>query len=169
VPDEQTPKDGSDAFWHSDGASLLARLQSGEQGLTEAEAAQRLERYGPNQIVGKGRRHLLADLQRRLANPLTLILLAASAVAGSTGDVASFVIIAGIVVLSTLLDMVQERRAEATAEALRRSIALSADVWRDGARRSLPVADLVPGDVVDLRRAIWCPPMAWCWPPMPRR
>ena len=137
-------------FWQTPTPDLIAQLDSAPTGLTAAEAAERLTTIGPNTMLAGQKRHLLTDLARRLANPLTLILLAASAAAGATGDMASFIIIVAMVMLSTVLDMVQERRANATAEALKRSIALKADVWRDGALASLPVDQLVPGDVVNV-------------------
>jgi Mg2+-importing ATPase len=135
-------------YWHSPTAELLAALDARSDGLTGAEAAQRLARFGPNTVDEAPRRRILTDLLRRLSNPLVAILLVASGIAGATGDVASFVIIVSIVLLSTVLDMVQERRAQATAEALRQSIALRAKVLRDGTTGELPVADLVPGDIV---------------------
>ena len=139
-----------DDFWRQPIDDALAALESRAGGLSADEAARRLEQVGPNEIADRPRRHVLTDLARRLGNPLMLILLAASAVAGVTGDLASFLIIALIVLLSTLLDMVQERRAEATADALKHSIALRARVLRDGEAVELPVQALVPGDVVML-------------------
>jgi len=79
-----------------------------------------------------------------------LILLIAGGIAGLSGDVASFLIISVIVALSVTLDVVQERRAEATADALRQQVALSARVRRDGAVVRLPVEQVVPGDVLEL-------------------
>jgi Mg2+-importing ATPase len=135
-------------FWRSPLEEVFDALHVSAAGLSETEARQRQASYGANTIVEAKRRHLLADLGHRLANPLVAILLVASAIAGATGDLASFIIIAAVVLLSTALDIIQERRAEATAEALRRSIALSARVLRDGETVDRPVRDLVPGDVV---------------------
>lgn len=143
---ETLPKD----FWRQPLGTVLSALASRDTGLSNDEATSRLAQIGPNEIAGKARRHVLVDLARRLVNPLTLILLVASAIAGATGDFASFTIIVLIVVLSTILDMVQERRAEATADALKRSIALRARVLRDGVAVDLPVREIVPGDIVML-------------------
>lgn len=137
-------------FWNRPAPDTLAALEATPEGLSAAEAARRLELYGANRLGDRRRRHLLMDLARRLANPLVAILLVASAVAGATGDLASFIIITAVVLLSTGLDLVQERRAEATAEALRRSIALTVMVLRDGEPCDLPVETLVPGDIVKL-------------------
>lgn len=138
-----------DAWWQ-DPSAVLAALAADADGLSGSDAARRLAHVGPNRIAGAERRHLLADLARRLASPLVAILLVASAVAGATGDLVSFVIIVAMVLLSNILDMVQERRAHATAEALKRSIALKARVRRDGQITELPVEAIVPGDVVQL-------------------
>ena len=138
----------STAFWQAAPDETLERLGVSREGLTIEEAAARLKRDGPNAIAGARERHLLLDLLRRLANPLVAILLVAAAIAGVTGDVASFAIIVAVVILSTTLDMVQEHRAEATAEALKRSIALHATTLRGGQAMDLPVADIVAGDVV---------------------
>ena len=139
-----------DTYWRLAAADVMAALDAGDSGLAGGEAARRLAAFGPNRIDGRRRRRLLADLGRRLANPLVAILLAASAVAGATGDMVSFTIIVSMVLLSNILDMVQESRAQATAEALKRAIALKAVVLRDGSPAELPVDGIVPGDIVDL-------------------
>ncbi len=137
-------------FWQSPPDEALKRLETSRDGLSGIEAATRLQRDGPNELAPARRRRLATDLFRRLANPLVAILLFAAAIAGATGDVTSFAIIAVVIVLSTALDMVQEHRAEATAEALKRSIALHATVLRDGKAIELPTRELVTGDVVML-------------------
>jgi Mg2+-importing ATPase len=154
-----------DTYWRLAAADVMAALDAGDSGLAGGEAARRLAAFGPNRIDGRRRRRLLADLGRRLANPLVAILLAASAVAGATGDMVSFTIIVSMVLLSNILDMVQESRAQATAEALKRAIALKAVVLRDGSPAELPVDGIVPGDIVDLAAGdLWCPPMESCFP-----
>lgn len=137
-------------FWTSSAHDLFRAAESSPSGLSGETASERLKRDGPNALGTKQRRRLLFDIARRLANPLVLILLAASAVAGITGDLISFAIIAAVILLSTLLDMVQEHRAEIAADALRQSIALRAQVLRDGAFSETPVDDIVAGDVVAL-------------------
>ncbi|WP_255326447.1 magnesium-translocating P-type ATPase [Sphingobium sp. EM0848] len=137
-------------YWHCTPTEILAALHASDQGLSSAEANRRLTVNGPNTLFERRGRRLSADLVRRLGNPLVLMLLAASTVAGMTGDMTSFVIILSMVLLSTVLDTAQERRAEATAAALRASIALTATTLRDKATSTLPVVDLVPGDVVML-------------------
>lgn len=134
-------------FWKQSAAALLAELATTDGGLTSQEAARRLLRYGSNDATAPKRAPAWLRLSRLLANPLVIILLLASALSAATGDVASFVIIASIVLLSVLLDFAQESQAQNAFDALRQQVALRADVRRDSTESSLPVAQLVPGDM----------------------
>jgi P-type Mg2+ transporter len=129
-------------------AALLASLNSSQTGLSAAEATARLRTYGPNVIATHGPTGLLIAFLRRFRNPLVLILIAAAGVSALTGDVPSFVIITIIVLMSVVLDVVQEHRAENAAEALRQQVALSAKALRDQQPLDVPASTLVPGDVI---------------------
>ncbi|BBK41908.1 magnesium-translocating P-type ATPase [Allostella vacuolata] len=138
-------------FWTASTAQVLQALQAGREGLASAEAAERLRRHGPNLAVVGVRHGLVARFVHRLLQPLIAILLIAAALSGATGDWPSFVIILVIVAVSMALDIAQEQKAESAVEALRRSVAVTASVRRDGRTLELPVRDIVPGDVVELR------------------
>jgi Mg2+-importing ATPase len=138
------------AFWKQPTPALLAELGTPHGGLTSREAALRLLRYGNNDAAAPKRSPAWLRFIRLLANPLVIILLVASALSAATGEVASFVIIASIVLLSVLLDFAQASKALSAVDALRQQVALRADVRRDSAETSLPVVQLVPGDVVRL-------------------
>ncbi|OYQ36715.1 magnesium-translocating P-type ATPase [Niveispirillum lacus] len=129
---------------------LCARLESDGRGLTSADAARRLRRFGPNQAVPRYRAPLWRQVLGRFLNPLVLILLFASTLSAATGNLASFAIVLTMVFLSVTLDMVQQRRAEDAVDALRRSVAVTVRVLRDGSEPALPVETLVPGDIVRL-------------------
>jgi P-type Mg2+ transporter len=137
-------------FWKQPIAELFAELASSNEGLTSREAASRLLRYGSNDATAPKRAPAWLRFTRHFANPLILVLLLASALSAASGDLASFMVIVAIVLLSVLLDFVQESQAQNAVDALRDQVALRADVRRDGADTSLPVAQLVPGDVVRL-------------------
>ncbi len=94
--------------------------------------------------------HSGSSFLARFRNPLVIILLVASGLSAATGDLASFFIVLSIVTLSMTLDFVQEVRAQNSVEALRRSVAVQATVLRDGTKLSLPIDQLVPGDIVEL-------------------
>lgn len=138
-------------FWIATNEAMLGELAAREDGLTAAEAKQRLARYGPNLSVVNVRRSLLIKFGKRLAEPLIAILLIAALISGAVGDWQSFIVIVVIVLLSIALDVFQEQKAETTVEALRRSVAVTASVLRDRRFLELPVRDIVPGDVIQLR------------------
>ncbi len=139
-----------DELWTATAAGLLTRLDTSAAGLDAAAAARRLVRHGPNNAAAETRRPLVLQFLARFRNPLIVILLAASVLSAATGDVPSFLIIGGIVLLSVGLDFVQETRAQNAVEALRRSVAVQATVRRDGTSVSIAIDRLVPGDVVAL-------------------
>lgn len=135
-------------LWSQPLGDLYIALQTSADGLSTAEATARMSLQGPNLIDGPRRQRLILGLLRRFADPLVLILLLAASIAALTHEGASFFIISTIVILSVLIDFVQEHRAEASAAALRQRVALSVRVVRDGRAQDLPAADLVTGDVV---------------------
>ncbi len=138
-------------FWSESNESLLKALDAGSDGLTAREAAARMRRYGPNVAVVRDRHGLAAKLAKRIAEPLVAILLIAAGISGVTGDWQSFFIIVTIVAFSIVLDIIQEHKAETAIDALRRSVAVTAAVHRDGRITERPVQEIVPGDVVEVR------------------
>ena len=135
-------------FWQIALADLERQLRTSPNGLSSAEAAARRLRYGPNTLEERRRLSLPLKFLSRFRNPLVIILLVAAVISALTGDLASFVIISTIVLMSAVLDTVQEYRAEQAAEHLKVSVALKEQVLRDGQEITVPGRDLVPGDVV---------------------
>ncbi len=129
--------------------ATIAALASTPQGLTTVEAERRLRDVGHNVLA---ERHVtaLGVLLRQLRNPLLILLVGAALVSGATGDPTDAIIIAFIVALSVGLGFFNELRAERAAAALHANIHHETVVWRDGTRRRIDVADLVPGDVVEV-------------------
>ncbi|MGH7681538.1 MAG: HAD-IC family P-type ATPase, partial [Candidatus Eiseniibacteriota bacterium] len=138
-------------FWQSSLASLQQELRSGPTGLATAEADRRLAQSGLNILRPRRERALALQFLSKFGNPLVLLLLAAAAISAATGDVASFVIITGVIGLSVTLDFVQEYRAGQAAERLKQSVALRATILRDGKLEETTADRIVPGDVVQLR------------------
>ena len=96
------------AFWNEPPAAALNDFETSDKGLTTVEAERRLHQFGPNDVTELHRQHSIVRFVSRFRNPLVIILLVASALSALTGDVASFVIVVTIVLLSVLLDFVQE-------------------------------------------------------------
>ncbi len=128
---------------------VLEQLETTDQGLSAAEAAERLNRIGPN-VVGSRRVRAIDVLTGQVRNPLILLLLICAGVSGLTGDPTDAVIIAVIILLSIGLGFFNEYRAEVAVAALHDKVRRRALVWRGGQPRQFDVVDLVPGDVVAL-------------------
>ena len=89
-------------------------------------------------------------LLRQVANPLIVVLLVSGAVAIALGDLVDGAVVLGVVAANTLIGFLQEWRAGRAIEALGSMIPDEATVVRDGRRRTVPAADVVPGDLVEL-------------------
>ena len=137
-------------FWNLPSEALLSQLEAAPSGLSRREAQTRAARFGPNTLRNYGERPLVIQYLTHFKNPLVMILLAASAVSALTGEIAGFIIIWLIVLMSVTLDFIQEYRAGRAAEQLKRAVAVRATVLRDGSTHEIHIARLVPGDVVAL-------------------
>ena len=135
---------------------VLAELDSSRIGLTSAAAMQRLTVCGHNVMV-EHRVTMVDVLLRQLRNPLLVLLGAAAVVSGATGDPTDAIISGLILALSVGLGFTNEDRAERAAIALHSGIRHSATVWRHADRATVDVADLVPGDVVELAVGVIVP------------
>src|SRR5512136_1377506 len=135
------------SFWQLPVTALQEQLTASPDGLSSAEAALRLTRFGPNLIHGERNRALILQFLTKFRNPLVIILLTASALSAFTGDATSFFIIGSIVLISVTLDFVQEYRAGQAADRLRQSVAVRGQVLRDGKIVEIPLAEMVPEDV----------------------
>jgi Mg2+-importing ATPase len=120
-----------------------------QQGLTAAEAKARLSRYGPNE-PGARKHSPLAQVLPLLGNPLALVLLVASGLSALLGQIVDASLIAGMVVFSVAINIVQTWRSQKAAEKLRDCVAPTATVLRDGDWVERPRREIVPGDVVRL-------------------
>jgi P-type Mg2+ transporter len=134
----------------TDVAGVFELLDASRAGLKQAEAEVRLDRYGPN-VVAAGEVHARVRLLvKALLNPLVVLLTALGVVSLATGDLRAATVMALMVVLGVALRFVQEVRADSAAAKLRAMIRVTATVIRDGQAREVPLADLVPGDLVKL-------------------
>ena len=141
---------GPEQIWRDPAARLLARLKTKIEGLTTAEFKSRLASYGENNASEVKAAPLWRQFLVRFENPLMIILLMAAGVSALTGGVAGFVVIVVIVMLSVVFDFVQDVRAQNAVASLRASVSVQATVRRDGKAVSVPISQLVPGDIVEL-------------------
>lgn len=125
-------------------------MSRGDAGLDSAEAASRLAAHGPNRVDAAPPAPVALQILRKLANPLLLLLLGAAVLSALAGAVTDLLVILTIVAIGLVLEFVQEHRASRAVEHLRATLALRCRVWRDDRPRILDIAELVPGDLVDL-------------------
>lgn len=138
--------------WHALGVDeTVARMETRPDGLTNAEAVQRLKTYGSN-VIPRGKGDTALDLiWRQVNNPLIWVLIVSALVAMAvdpTGGVKNGLVILAVVVLNTIIGFVQEFKAGKAIEALSRMVPENVSALREGRKLTLPAADLVPGDIV---------------------
>ena len=119
-------------------------------GLSEAEAATRLDAAGPNRIRTEPAPSRLALVARQFANSMVLLLVGAAAISLAIGELLDAAVILAIVVANAIFGAVQEGRADEAAAAVRALLAPTAHLVREGHVRERPADLVVPGDVVVL-------------------
>jgi len=129
-------------------AECLTELGSSSRGLSSEEAQRRLSSYGENQLVTLAKRPKWVQFLLQFKDVFVIILVVAGAVSLATGDVRGGSILFAIVLIDACLGYVQENKAERIMESLRRLIESPAKVYRDGELTEVPLAKLVPGDVL---------------------
>jgi len=137
-------------FWDRPLHDLFQTLKASPVGLTSDEANRRLRLYGPNSFVQESRFAPLFSFFRLFANPLVIILVLASTISIGLGDPVGGLIIISIVLLSVLLNFSMEFQARHAVEKIRKQVATTAAVIRDGREQELLMAELVPGDIIRL-------------------
>ncbi|MBN9018635.1 MAG: cation-transporting P-type ATPase [Rhizobiales bacterium] len=141
--------DEREPAWHSLAADdIFQRLETRTEGLSTDEAARRRARFGPNALPEAASRHPLVRFLAQFNNTLIYFLLVSAVAAGVLGHQIDAAVIIAVVLINAIVGFAQEGKAEKALGAIRKMIAPHAAVWRDGTRTSLPVAELVPGDVV---------------------
>jgi Mg2+-importing ATPase len=133
-----------------DSVAVLEKFETNESGLSEEEASKRLAAHGPNVVTEEARHTRLKLFGAACRNPLVILLLVLATVSFLTGDPRAGTVMLLMVVLGVVLRFVQEARADDAATKLKAMITVTATVIRDGKAREIPLAELVPGDVVKL-------------------
>jgi magnesium-transporting ATPase (P-type) len=131
-----------------DAASVIAELASTSRGLSSTDAQERLRHHGANAIPSGTRRHPVLRFLAQFNNALIYFLLVGAAAATALGHFIDAGVILAVVIVNAVVGFLQEGKAEDALAAIRNLIAPQAKVLRDGMRISVPLADLVPGDVV---------------------
>ena len=133
-----------------DSAEVLRSLGTSPAGLTEEEAAARLEQCGPNQVGREKHEGWPQRLYIAARNPLVILLTILATLSFATGDFRAGGVMLLMVVLGVSLRFVQETKANTAAAKLKAMISVTATVVRDSQPKEIPLQHLVPGDIVKL-------------------
>jgi P-type Mg2+ transporter len=127
----------------------LARLASREKGLSEEEAEERRKEFGRNEVIAKKGGWLLRTYHR-FANPLVVQLLIIAGVSFILGDLRSTLVVGGLLLISVGLSSIQEERSGRAVEKLQAMVRTTVNALREGKEQEIPLAEIVPGDIVIL-------------------
>jgi len=129
---------------------LLEKFETSFKGLSDNEAATRLEVFGLNEPAKKIKRTVIIQILAKMANPLVVLLFIIAGFSLFFGQQVSAIIVILMALLSVLLSFFQEYRAGKEAEKLSEMVRATATAYRNGALREVKIRELVPGDIVDL-------------------
>jgi len=137
--------------WHAlSQEEVFERLRTTPLGLSEDEARRRLEVWGPNRIEEEKRISPLRLFLNQFLNPLTGLLLFATALSVAIGETLDALVIVILVLAGAVLGFYQEYRAERALEALKKMASPLATVIREGEVKTVRSEEVVPGDVLVL-------------------
>ena len=135
-------------FFNRTPEETLEAVESARTGLTSAQAAERLERFGKNALAEGKKKSGLQVFLEQFQDLLVVILLVAAVISAVSGNVESTIVIFAVLILNAILGTVQHFKAEKSLESLKAMSSPTAKVLRDGKRMEIPSTQIVPGDIV---------------------
>ena len=149
----QAVKTGHSSPWSTDLSVIVREMKTDTDcGLTSSEARDRLQQFGPNQLLAKPPVPAWKKILAQFQNPLIYLLFGAIVISmvawmveGAEGIPYEAIVILIIVVLNAVLGYVQESRAEEAVAALQKMASATVSVVRDGHEQRIDTLDLVPG------------------------
>ncbi|VVB66201.1 Potassium-transporting ATPase ATP-binding subunit [Candidatus Gugararchaeum adminiculabundum] len=140
------------AIWHSLSVEdVCGKMGSCPAGLTEAEAAYRLEKFGPNEFERKGRTSVLDVFLRQFKSLIIFLLFCAAAISLYLNDIVEAQIIFILLITNALIGTYHEYNAESALKALKKLQTQEVNVLRGGQEVIVPTKDVVVGDIIILR------------------
>jgi len=135
--------------WYQLGVKeIFQKLRSSEEGLTDAEAGERLIQHGPNKLAEEERISKLKILLHQFTSPLIYILLVAAIVTALLKEYIDTGVIMAVVILNAIIGYIQEFKAEESVRALKKMVVPRARVIRRSKEKEINSEELVPGDIV---------------------
>jgi P-type Ca2+ transporter type 2C len=151
VPVQRRPPLDERTAWHTLTVDQVTRAEevTASRGLSQAEAASRAERFGPNKIAGGATEPRRRAFVRQYSDPMQIVLLIAGL--GSLfliRQLGTGLLLIMLTLLNAVLGLRQEGEASSAIAALETRMVISARVRRDGQVTEIPAEQLVPGDIV---------------------
>ena len=160
------PVDFEEVRWHALPGSEIGRIFGVElTGLSREDVSQQAARFGPNALPRAARRSPLLRFLAQFNNTLIYVLLAGALAAALLDHMIDAAVIVAVVIVNAIIGHIQEGKAEQALEAIQQMIAPKASVVRGGSRQTIPVSEIVPGDLVIIEAGIAFPPICGCFMP----
>ena len=140
----------ADTFFNRSVEEVLQEQESSSGGLSNAQAADRLKKYGPNALVEGKKKGVLQVFLEQFKDLLVVILIVAAIISMLSGQGESTIVIFAVLILNAILGTVQYFKAEKSLESLKAMSSPTAKVLRGGAKVEVPSKEVVPGDIVFL-------------------
>ena len=140
----------ANTFFNRSVDEVLKQQESSPEGLSHAQAADRLERFGPNALVEGKKKGIVQVFLEQFKDLLVVILILAAVISMLSGQGESTIVIFAVLILNAILGTVQYFKAEKSLESLKAMSSPAAKVLRDGAKVEVPSKEIVPGDIVFL-------------------
>jgi Ca2+-transporting ATPase len=128
--------------------NIFDSLDSSEHGLDSNEAAFRLKKYGPNQIIVTKQKSIIISFLEEFRDPMMMLLIFATFFAFFSGDKTDAIIILIVLILNGTISFIQKYKAEKAVEALKKMVSPSARVLRNRQQILIPTNQIVPGDII---------------------
>ena len=138
-------------------SDVLKEVESTINGISEEEAKNRLQKNGPNELKEANKVPIWKMFLESFKDPLVIILLIAAIVQIFLGEFVESIIIFVVVILNSVLGVTQTRKAESSLDSLKKLSSPNAKVLRDGKKKTIPVRDIVVGDIVFLEAGDYIP------------
>lgn len=132
-------------------------LDVNDQGLSSQEVQSRIEKYGYNEIDEGEQRSTFTMFIDTFKDPMVIILFIVAIIQIALGEVIESIVIIGVVLFSSIITVVQEKKAQESLDSLRSLSAPSAKVIRNGEQVSIEAKELVPGDIIVLEGGDYVP------------
>ncbi|HPH97546.1 MAG TPA: magnesium-translocating P-type ATPase [Anaerolineaceae bacterium] len=150
MPTSPLPPSEHNSYWNLPIQKLMTTLAVNSNGLDTPQALERLSQYGHGSLETHSETSPLLLFLNQLNSPIVLILLAATIISAFVQDWIDAIIILVIIFASAILSFVQEYNANNATQKLKAQVSIKAVVLRDGAEKTIPADEVVPGDIVIL-------------------